>query len=438
MMHNPMKRLLVLFQDNIFVRNSVILFGGTMVVNVLNYIFHLVVGRMVEPSAYGEIESLIALLVIISVPASTLTLIATKYAADMKAAGNFQGTYALSKYLTAQVFFYGIPLLLIALFCTRFVKDFLNIENDLPILLLWGVMFFSFLSAATSGILTGWQKFANMNFVGISSIVLKLVSVLLLLQLGFAVSGVVGSYVLSTLFIYLANVFLLKRFFQRNSSGEQETTTLSFAAIKNYAAPAFYGTLSVAILGNADMIFAKHHLEASVSGEYGALSVAAKTIFFVTGVLTTVLFAMSAEESNHNKKDSHTFRLAVWLMILVVSGSVIFFSLFPEFVVSILFGEKYLAVSHALGWFALAAGIYSLANLFLQYLLSLHETRITLFFLALSGVEMLVLFFFGETFYAIISITIVTQILAALLGLWFVLMRKKRYVKESLDSYTSL
>jgi O-antigen/teichoic acid export membrane protein len=276
-----------------------------------------------------------------------------------------------------------------------------------------------------------------MNLVGILSIVLKLLSVILLLRLGFAVSGVVGSYVLSTLFIYLMNLFLLKKFFQRNSSEEEVTTTLSFSAFKSYIIPAFYGTLSVAILGNADMIFAKHHLDAAVSGGYGALSIAAKTIFFVTGVLTTVLFAMSAEESNHSKKDSQTFRLAVWLMVLVVSFSVVFFSLFPEFVVSVLFGEKYLSVSHSLGWFALAAGIYSLANFFLQYLLSLHETKITLFFLALSGLEIAILFFFGETFYAIIGITIATQVLAAFLGLWFVLKRK-HYVKENLDSYTGI
>lgn len=432
-----MRRIATLFQENIFVRNSIVLFSGTMVVSVLNYIFHLVVGRMVTPSAYGEIESLISLLAIISVPASTLTLIATKYAAGMKAAGNFQGTLSLSKYLTTKVFLYGTPFFLVVLFFTPLVKNFLNIENSLPILLLWGVIFFSFLSAATSGILTGWQKFANMNFVGILSIVLKLLSVLLLLRLGFAVSGVIGSYVLSTLFIYLMNLFLLKRFFQGNSSGEEETTTLSFSALKGYIIPAFYGTLSVAILGNADMIFAKHHLDAAVSGGYGALSIAAKTIFFVTGVLTTVLFAMSAEENSHGKKDSQTFRLAVWATLLVVFGSVVFFSLFPEFVVSVLFGSKYLSVSHSLGWFALAAGIYSLANLFLQYLLSLHETKITLFFLALSGLEIAVLFFFGETFYAIIGITIVTQALAALLGLWFVLKRK-HHVEEDLGSYTGI
>ncbi len=422
---------------NQFFRNSVILFSGTMVANVLNYVFHLAVGRMVSPSAYGEIESLISLLTIISVPAGTLTLIATKYAADMKATGDLSGTYALSQYLTKKVLLYGLPLLLVVFLLTPLAQDFLNIGESLPILLLWGVMFFSFLSAATSGILTGWQKFTNTSLVGVFSTGLKLLAVLMLLKLGFAVSGVVGSYVLSTLFVYLANLFLLRRFFQHNPNEEQRRVYFSFPDIKSYVLPAFFGTLSVAILGNVDMIFAKHHLEASASGEYGALSVAAKTIFFVTGVLTTVLFAMSAEESKQKKRGSYTFRLAVWLTLLVVIGSVVFFSLFPEFVVSLLFGEKYLAVSHLLPWFALAAGVYSLANLFLQYLLSLHETRVTLFFLALAGLEIFTLFFFGETLYAIIGITIGTQVVAALLGLWFVLKRRQ-YVQEDFGSYTGL
>jgi len=431
-----MKLISHLFK-NPFLRNSSILFAGTMIANVLNYIFHLVVGRMVSPSAYGEIESLISLLTIISVPAGTLTLIATKYAADMKATQDFSGTYKLSKYLTNKVLMYGAPLFLVFLLCTPLVQNFLKIESSVPILLLWGVMFFSFLSAATSGILTGWQKFTNTSLVGVLSTSLKLLAVLLFLKLGFTVSGVLGSFILSTLFIYLANLFLLKRFFQRNTQGKQEETVMTFSDMKSYVVPAFYGTLSIAILGNIDMIFSKHHLEATASGEYGALSVAAKTIFFVTGVLTTVLFAMSAEENKQGKKGSHTFRLAVGLTAFVAFGSIIFFSLFPEFVVSMLFGEKYLAVSHLLPWFALAAGVYSLANLFLQYLLSLHETRVTLFFLALAGLEILTLFFFGGSFYAIISITIGTQIVAALLGLWFV-FKRKRYGEEDFGSYTGL
>lgn len=431
-----MRRFVSTVSKNPFLRNSIILFSGTMVANVLNYVFHLMVGRMVSPSAYGEVESLISLLTIISVPAGTLTLIATKYAADLKAKRDFQGTSALSKYFTSMVLTYGTPLFLVVFFATPLVRNFLNIESSFPILLLWGVMFFSFLSAATSGILTGWQKFSNTSLVGVLAAGLKLLSVLVLLKLGFVVSGVVGSFILSTLFVYVANLFLLKRFFQGNTQEEQKID-VSFSDIRSYVLPAFFGTLSVAILGNVDMIFAKHHLEASLSGEYGALSVVAKTIFFVTGVLTTVLFAMSAEENKQGKKGSHTFRLAVGLTALIAIGSVVFFSLFPEFVVSVLFGAKYLGVSRLLPWFALAAGVYSLANLFLQYLLSLGETRVTLLFFALAGAEVLALFFFGETLYAIIGITIGTQVAAACLGLWFV-WKRKLYEQEDLGRHTGL
>ncbi|MBI2439730.1 MAG: oligosaccharide flippase family protein [Candidatus Moranbacteria bacterium] len=433
-----MRRILLLFQENIFIRNSMVLFLGTMVVNVLNYIFHLMVGRMVDPVEYGEIESLLSLFAIISVPAGTLILLATKYAADMKAKNDFQGTDFFSRYLTKKVLLCGLPFLFFAIFLTPFVKNFLHIDKSLPLFFLWGAMFFSFLGATTSGVLNGWQKFFHTSLVGIFSTLLKVVAVFIFLQWGFSVSGVVGSYVLSIICVYAANFFLLKHFFQKNTSASTEQNPPSFSGVKQYLIPAFIGTLSLAILGNADMIFAQHHLESSLSGEYGALSVTAKTIFFVTGVLTTVLFAMSAEEHTKKKQGSTTFFLAFSLIVLVVAFSLAVFAFFPEFILSLFFGEKYLLVSPFLVWFALAAGLYSVANLLLQYLLSLQETKITVFFLILSLFEIVTLFFYGESMYAIISITIGVQIIAILFGFWFVLKRKNDYVEENFNSYSGI
>lgn len=424
-----MKGFFSLLSQNTFLRNSIVLFSGTMVVNVLNYIFHLVIGRMVTPSMYGEIESLISLLTIISVPAGTLTLIATKYAAEMKAKEDVPGTKALSQYLNHKILFYGLPLFFLALFLTPLVKQFLHTDTSLPIIFLWGVMFLSFLSAVIVGLLTGWQRFADVNKISISSTVVKFFAALLFVKVGFGVSGVVGSFILAALISYGIAWFLLKKMVRGVSAETVRASAEKMVwgqSLRGYVLPAFYGTLSVAILGNADMVFAKHHLEASLSGEYGALSVVAKTIFFVTGVLTTVLFAMSAEETGRSGSEAatRTFRLAAFLTGLVSLSSVVIFSFFPALVLGALFGEKYVAASPLLGWFALAAGIYSLANLFMQYLLSLHETRVTQYLLALSGLEILTLFFFGETLYAIIGITIVTQILATVLGLAFILKRK--------------
>ena len=64
-----MKRIVALFQENVFVRNSTILFTGSMLMNALNYAFHAILGRMLDAETYGAVQSLIALLVIVSVPA---------------------------------------------------------------------------------------------------------------------------------------------------------------------------------------------------------------------------------------------------------------------------------------------------------------------------------------------------------------------------------
>jgi O-antigen/teichoic acid export membrane protein len=101
-------------------------------------------------------------------------------------------------------------------------------------------------------------------------------------------------------------------------------------------------------------------------------------------------------------------------------------------VVGTLFGEKYVAVSPLLGWFALAAALYSLASLMMQYLLSLHETTVVYSLVALASLEIVSLFFFGATLYAIIGITIVTQIIALIIGVGFV-VKSHRYVPIDLD-----
>ncbi len=306
-------------------------------------------------------------------------------------------------------------------------------------MLIWGVMFFSFLSSVTVGILMGWQKFFQSSLVGVSATFLKLIFALVILQLGFAVSGVVGSYVLSAIFVYLVNFYFLKKYFQRSVSVGQgiEETGIWTQDLKEHLLPVFFSTLSLAILGNVDMIFAKHHLESFVAGEYGALSIAAKTIFFATGVLTTVLFAMSAEEHHKQEKSSRTFQLAIWLTSLVTIVATTIFFLFPTAIISLLFGKEYLGASQALPWFALAVSAYSFANLFLQYLLSLHDTKLIPFIVALTMLEIIALFFFGNSLYAIIGITIGTQVAAALLGVIFVLKRKN-YVQENLSSHSGL
>ena len=54
------KKLLLLSRHSL-IKGSAIVFGGTAIVNGLNYVFHLITGRMLGPEQYSILASLISL-----------------------------------------------------------------------------------------------------------------------------------------------------------------------------------------------------------------------------------------------------------------------------------------------------------------------------------------------------------------------------------------
>lgn len=429
-------------RGNAFARNSVILFAGTMTMNVLNYVFHLAIGRMVTPEVYGEVESLLSLLAVVSVPALTVSIIATRYAAKAKADQSVEQGRSLFRYLEKKILSYGFIALLLSFLIAPLVRDFLNLHSVLPVVLVFVVIFLSFFTSAIAGIFNGWQSFSKSNALNISGTALKLVLGVLLVWLGLGATGVALAITLSAVASYFIGKALLASLFVRAAHEASEDTTHSDIpdeSLRKYVLPALLGALASTVLGNIDMIFARHALEASVAGSYGALSVAAKTIFFVTGVLTTVLFSVAAERSHQKTDTKKLFFLVFSATAGIALCAVVVFTIFPELVLRILFGSTYLPVAGLLSIFSLTAALYSLANLTLQYLLSLHRTEAVIFFFAISGLETVLLSLFGTGIHAIIGIVLTVQVVAIIGGLSFILFQKKpAYVEENFDSRPSL
>jgi O-antigen/teichoic acid export membrane protein len=410
------------FKNNRFVWNSAVLFSGTMLANVLNYLFHFGVGRMVTAEVYGEIESLISLLTILSVPAAAIGIIATKYSAKMKVDENKVGGYEVFRYLNKQVFFFGLPFALFLFAWTPFARDFLKMDSSTPLFFLWVLTLLSFFSAVSGGALSGWQKFGSLNAVGIWSALAKLVLGIAFIRAGFSVHGAVGSFLIAGVVGYGVSLMCLRRIFDARSS-RKDNAVISRThtdVIKKSVLPTFIGILAITMLGNVDMIFAKHALDPVVSGEYGALSIVAKTIFFLTGVIASVLFAMTAGGERKKNASERTFIQATILTGAIGAGAVVFFALFPKFSLGVFFGDKYLNGSQSLVIFASMVALYSLANLFLQYLISLHQMKAMMWFFIMAICEVFLLSLYGTSLYGIIMMTVAVQGIAAAIGFFFI------------------
>ncbi|HTW96952.1 MAG TPA: oligosaccharide flippase family protein [Candidatus Methylomirabilis sp.] len=407
-------------KNNAFARNSLILFAGSVLANLLNYFFHLIIGRLVSVEIYGQTESLISLIAIISVPAATLGLVATKFAAAGKAENNPESSRSLMKYLNRQVFIYGLPIFLLALALTPLLDNFLRIPSFYPLAIIWTGMFLSFFVTINLGILSGWQKFVAVSENSVLSALIKFVFGVTLVTLGFRLNAIVGSFAVAGVAAYLASIIMLK--FLRtapNASRNGEEKKINFQPVKNYVWPVFVGSLAINILGNIDMIFAKHNLNSILAGQYGALNVISKVIFFITGIIASVLFAMAAEHSHKKTDSAPILKNALALTLLFCALAVIFYFFFPSFVLSVFFGSKYLSVGVYLGWFAVSASLFSLANLILQYLLSIHETKIANIYLVLSILAGALILLLGKSIFAILIMISLANLAGVLIGAIF-------------------
>ena len=68
-----------------FARHGLLVFASTSLANVLAYVFHFFVSRLLGVVFYGELSALIAILVLAAIPAQILTNIVVKYAAEFRA-----------------------------------------------------------------------------------------------------------------------------------------------------------------------------------------------------------------------------------------------------------------------------------------------------------------------------------------------------------------
>lgn len=385
----------------------------------MGYFFHLAVGRMVSAEVFGEIESLLSLITIVAVPAATLTMVATKYSAGYKADNDKEGNYGLFVYLNKKVFFFTFPLFLISLLFIPYIKDFLNINDAFPLILVWAILFSSSFTSIANGFLNGWQKFGQTGLASVLGGVVKLLSVVIFIRFGLALDGAVGSFFLGLLVTYLIALYFLYPLFKKNKTKKEKRKKFDFSSIKKYILPVFWGNMAFTILGNVDMVLAKHNLAPQIAGQFGALTIVSKVIYMVTIIVVTVLFSMSAE-NNHKKNSSFSIlKMAIAAVLLICFGSVIFYFVFPKFILGMFFGGKYNDVAHFLGWFSVLVTVYSFTNLLFQYFLSIHKTNIVYAFFFVSILETFAILVVGHTISAILIAVIISQVLALAISLFY-------------------
>ncbi|MCX6759635.1 MAG: oligosaccharide flippase family protein [Candidatus Nealsonbacteria bacterium] len=352
-----------------FLANSLILFCGSLLVGVVNYLYQFLMARMLTVAAYGELQSLLAIFAVTAIPTAALSTVLVKYTADFKAKDRLNKIYSLFLLLTKKTSAAAIIFFVIFVIFSGYIAGFLNLGSVFPLIILGITFLFGFSSSINSGILRGLQKFKELSIISIISAFLKILFAVLLVKLGFVINGAVGAVTLSALIGYFISFYPIKFLFRRQKEEVQVKEILQ------YSFPVFFTLLFTALLCSADIILVKHFFSTQTAGEYGALTMLGHIIFFMTGPVAGVMFPMAADAHSSLNHPAKILKKAIFLTVFIGLAIVFFYFFIPDFIIKILIGSKFLLIGKYLGWFGLSMFLYSLVTLFSTYFLSVGKAR---------------------------------------------------------------
>jgi O-antigen/teichoic acid export membrane protein len=420
-----------------FIKSVLVVFAGSFSLNILNYLYNLLMVRLLPKEDYGTLMSIVSLLTILTIFGGTINLIVTKFSASINAEKSQDQVFYFIRNLTRKIIPIGLAMFIGFITFIPFFTQYLNLANSFPLWIMSIALIYTFVTIIPLSTLQGLQRFKAFSFVsaftGVSKLLIATTAVLLLTpsyKIGGAILGVVASTVLG---YYLASFFL--RDLKHTTA---KSNPIEWAPLLKFALPSLITFSGITFLANIDVVLAKNLLTNPIDASYYAgLSTMGKAIFYATGVIPLVLYPMVS--SKHAKRESSQKILFFSSVAIILCGCLAFlgYQFFPVFFINLLLGAKYSNIAPFMGLFAIIMTLYSLIATIVNYYLSLNKYKIIGAPLLSSLLLYLGLQFFVKEASLETVIQIVFWNMTGLFGIIciYILWEERVYIKEVFIKY---
>jgi O-antigen/teichoic acid export membrane protein len=409
------------------IKNSAILWVGMMAANMSNYLFHLLMGRFLGPVDYGVLASLISVFYFLTVPTVTVLTAVMKYSAEYQAEGNLAKVNGLYKDSTKWLGVTGLVLFVIFAAASPWISRFLNIPTVTPVIMLSLVIPVAYIIPINRGIMQGLESFGQLSINYSLEAILKLVVGLLLVYLGYQVSGAIAGIVLAMFVCYGLSFFPVSSLLRK--SGTQE---VHLKNILKYSFSVFLALLCLSSYFSVDVILVKHFLSATNAGYYSGLSILGKIVVFASMAIVSVMFPIVTSLHTKDQEHSHYLLYTLSLVSLVSGVIVVAYFVAPSLIIHILFGQKYAPMAPYIGIFGVAMLFLALSSALINYYLAIHQTRFVPLLVVLAILQVVLISWFHSSIkeVTLVMIAVMFLLLASMAAYYFIAVAGKGRIPE--------
>ena len=332
-----------------------------MVGNVANYFFQFYMARNLSTEDYGILNSLMSLMMILTVPTGVILMVLAKYSSHFKALKDMAQVRALFLNSLKKVLLYSSLGLVLYLLFSRYLGSFLKVPSLLPIIILGFIIFFSLLLPVNLGILQGLQKFWSFGIgCGLGG-AFRLMFGIFLVALGLRVNGALAAIALSSFVLTIFTFIPLRLLFSpklapaaynppKHNPGIKENNNALIA----YSLPVMLALFSFMVLVSLDLILVKHYFSAEEAGIYSSAAVLGRALFFLPTAIVMALFPMVSEQHTLKQDTYQLLKKGLGLTLLLSGVGALVYLFAPGLAISILFGAKFEVAAPLLQLFPLS------------------------------------------------------------------------------------
>ncbi len=403
-MKHRLHRVIQSLWSHSLARNGSIMFAGTMVVNILSYAYHLIVGRILGPEQYGTLATILSLLYILNVPSEVMRTVLVKYFSTFKARDEQGQMKRLLVWVMKRLGLAGVGGIILVIPLIPWFSSFLNISEGWYFVWLYIIFVSAFYTTVNLSALLGMQHFT-------ASVVFGSVTAFLRVAIGaagawFGVGWALVANMVSNILGYVISFVPLRDLLGVESASSFSFTRKSAVA---YSIPVFVSTFGMMIIFSQDVVWVKHFFSSFDAGIYSSLSVLGKVIFFATNSIGLVLLPTIAE-AVELKKNTDAIVYPALAVVAAITGAIcaVYF-MFPHMVVTLLFGNQYLSAVQYVGIFGLYLSFFSLASVIMNICLSAGMTKAWILTMTAAIVQVVGINMFHADLTAVIRVNMVVS-----------------------------
>lgn len=398
---------------------SFIMIVGSNLTNFIAYIYHLILGRLLGPDAYGDLVATLSLIGLIMSVVTFFGLVIVKFVS----ASDKKDTPAILEWFNSKVIRVAIVVSVLILLASSFMGNYIHISKNIS-LLFAPILFFSIVVFVYKSLLQGIIRFKETVIISNVELFGRLLFGLILYFIGWGVFGaILGMLIAEIIALVLSRIFLKDIGFVK-----KKVKSFNWNRVFKYAMPVFVVSISFTSLLTSDLILVKHFFSSHNAGIYGSISNLGKIIFYGSAPIGAVMFPLVSKRKAENGNYLSIFILSLVLMFLM-GGIILFvYYLFPKLAIDVLYGSSYLEGAKYLTIMGAYFVMYSLANLFSSFMLSIDLTKPVMFVPVFSLLQIILINFFHSSFWFVIGSSLVSiSLLLIYLGLYFAYARKKSF-----------